>query len=39
MAARSLDDHYVAVDDGLVVEKTSLEEVVDEIVLGQDTLL
>ena len=39
MPARPLDDHHVAVDHGPVVEKASLEEVVDEVVLGQDALI
>ena len=35
MAARSLDDQHVAADHSAIVKKTSLEEVVDEVVLVQ----
>jgi hypothetical protein len=39
MPPRALDDHHVAIDDRAVVEKASLKEVVDEIVLVQGVLI
>jgi hypothetical protein len=39
MPPRSLHHHHVAIDDGATIQKTSLDEVMDKIVLIQGFLI